>query len=275
MNYAFGVDLTDEAHTASLLKSFTHAKSPGTAYTIQWVVDLTAGYGDDNNRMGILLFNTTTTQTADGGGGLFLRVNTDDNNSIDIRNGINGALLSNSVNHSYNPGDQWIGQTLTFTADLTFENDGVDDRFDIAFTLTDSNSNTYNVEAADLLVSDYTGTHFGFASKWRQRGTTSSDRNAPAEFDYQSFEVTLIPEPSSAMLAGLLGAVALPAPSPLSSGPLTRMQSDESLSDKPYRSRFPGAVFPFHHRLRSCHPIATKYRLQHQTPSPPWQYLPT
>ena len=209
VNYAFGVDLTDEAHTASLLKSFTLDKSAGNAYKIGGVLDLTAGYGDDNNRIGILLFNTTATQTADGGGGLWLRVNTDDGNSIQIVNGIAGTLVSNSVNHSYNPGDQWIGQTITFAADLTFKNDGVNDLFDIAFKLTDGNSNEYDVTASDLLVSDYAGTHFGFASKWRQRGSTTSERNAPAEFDYRSFELTLIPEPSSAMLTGLLGAVAL------------------------------------------------------------------
>lgn len=191
VRYAYGTLGVDESHTASLLKSYTLDRSNGKAYKIEGVVTLTDGYGDDNNRIGILLFNSTDNQTADGGGGLYLRLNTDDNKTVEIRSGINGTTLA-SVASGVNPGDQWIGQTLTCTADCIFTNSDID----VTFTLTGATTN-YTLNAV-VPAATYTGTYFGFASKWRQRGSsTNPTLNVPPIFDYESFSMVqqgLVPD---------------------------------------------------------------------------------
>lgn len=197
LNYAFGVVGTDEAHTSSLLQELTLDKSAGSSYTIEGVVDFTGGYGDDNNRIVLLLFNQAASQTSDGGGGLYLRLNTDDNNTLAIVSGISGTVLA-STNPGINPGDIWVGQTLTFTVDLTFKSDGVNDLFDVSLTLTDGNNIEYATTATDLLVSTYTGTYFGFANKLRQRGSDISNRNVPMELDYRRFSVIGTTPPTAA-----------------------------------------------------------------------------
>jgi hypothetical protein len=196
VNYAFGVLDTDEQRTASLLQSIILDKSEGKEYSIEGVVDLTAGYGDDNNRIGILLFNLADSQTADGGGGLWMRLNTDNNETITIDPGINGTAIASTAT-GVGAGDTWIGQTLMFNVTLTFKNDGTDDRFDVSFTLTDGNDVEYTVAASDLLVSDYPGTYCGFATKWRQRGDNASNRNVPVVLDYRSFSIADVSPPTA------------------------------------------------------------------------------
>ena len=143
--YAFGTPGSDERYIASLLKAYAFDRAVGRSYTIEGVVDLTEGYGDDNNRIGILLFNANETQTADGGG-LYLRLNTDDDKRIKITDGINGTALA-SVGTGVTNGDSWIGQTLTFTADLAFTEVSGTEKIDIDFTLTDGNQTTTTLAA--------------------------------------------------------------------------------------------------------------------------------
>jgi hypothetical protein len=188
LHYAFGVIGQDEAHIASLLKSYTLNRSDGASYTFEGVVDLTDGYGDDHNRVGMLLFNTSATQTGDGGGGLYLRLNTD-SNQISIDSGINGTGLASATATGSYSGDSWIGTTLKFTGDLVFTNVAGTDKIDITYTFTDQEDHTDTLTAR-VNAADYTGTYFGFATKWRQRGDNGSNRNVPADFDYRSFRVT-------------------------------------------------------------------------------------
>jgi hypothetical protein len=187
VHYAF-----EDANTyyASLLKSYTLDRSDGSSYTFEGVVDLTDGYGDDNNRIGIYLFSPTETQTGDNGGGLYLRLNADDGKTVDIMDGgVNGTSLA-SASPGVTPGDLWIGQTLTFRADLVFTNISGTDKIDITFTLTDGNvpANTYTL-AAQVNAANYQGTYFGFSTRWRNRGDGGS-RNTPPDFDYRSFAFT-------------------------------------------------------------------------------------
>lgn len=197
VHYAFGVLNVDEAHTASLLKSYSLDRSNGSSYSFEGVVDLTDGYGDDNNRIGILLFNDFATQTADGGGGLWLVLNTD-GRSIAISSGIKGTSLASGTPTGNCSGDSWIGTTLKFTADLVFTNIGGTDKINLTFTFTDQDDHT-DVLTAQVNAADYTGTYFGFATKWRQRGdaASSSNLNIPVDIDYRSFRMTdhNIPEP--------------------------------------------------------------------------------
>jgi fibronectin type 3 domain-containing protein len=186
VNYAFGTLNVDEAHTTSLLKSYTLDRSDGTTYTIEGVVDLTDGYGDDNNRIGVMLFNPTSTQTDDGGG-LYLQLNTD-GKEFSIREGLNGtALATASASGSYS-GDSWIGTTINFSADVLFTNIAGTDKIDVDFTFTDQNNNTDTI-SAQVDAANYTDTYCGFVTKWRQRGDDPT-QNTPPEMDYRSFMVS-------------------------------------------------------------------------------------
>ena len=186
VKYAFGLPATDEGHTASLLKSYSLDRSDGATYTIEGVVDLTDGYGDDNNRIGLLLFNTTPTQTGDGGG-LYLRLNTD-GNGIAINNGINGVGLASANATGGILGDSWIGTIIKFTADLVFTNIAGTNKIDLSYTFTDQDNNVDTL-SAQVDAAGYTGTYFGFVSKWRQRGDGGS-RDTPPVLDYKSFMVS-------------------------------------------------------------------------------------
>jgi len=205
VNYSFGVVDVDEGHTASLLRQITLDRTVGSSYTVEGVVDLVDGYGDDNNRIGVLLFNTDATQTSDGGGGLWLRLNTDNSKDITIEPGINGTAIASQATGIGN-GDDWIGQTLTYTADLSFIDVSGTDSIDISFTLSSSSLGEWSTNAV-VDAADYTGDYFGFATKWRQRGDNGSNRNVPAEMDYQSFSV--IPEPATLGTLAFMGVLVL------------------------------------------------------------------
>jgi fibronectin type 3 domain-containing protein len=198
VHYAFD---TISGSTASLLKSYALDRSDGSTYTIEGVVDLTDGYGDDNNRIGILLFNATATQTSDGGGGLYLRLNTD-GADLSIKNGINGSttLANTSATGTYSE-DSWIGTTITFKADITFTGSDIE----VDFTFTDQDG-VEDVLSATVPAADYTGTYFGFASKWRNRGSSSSNRDVPPDFDYRSFLlIDTLPPSAPTGLSALAG----------------------------------------------------------------------
>lgn len=188
VHYAFDSVSTN---IASLLKSYTLDRSSGSTYTIEGVVDLTDGYGDDNNRMGILLFNNNATQTSNGGGGLYLRLNAD-GAGLGIYTGVSGsALASTNATGSFS-GDSWIGTTITFKADIEFSGANIN----VDFTFMDQ-SGHQDTMSATVSAANYTGTYFGFASKWRNRGVSSSNKDVPPDFDYRSFLVMDTRPPSA------------------------------------------------------------------------------
>jgi hypothetical protein len=186
VRYAFG---GVELHTASLLRSFNLDRSEGQSYTFEGILDFTAGYGDDNNRIGMLLFNETESQTVDGGGGLYLQLNTD-GRELSIADGINGVngittgLPSTSASGAYSE-DGWVGTTLKYTADIVFTNDLID----VAFTFADQNG-VENTLRAEVYAENYPGTYFGFATKLRNRGDSYSNRDDPPVLNYKSFSFT-------------------------------------------------------------------------------------
>lgn len=182
VHYAFGLVGRDEAHIASLLKAYTLDRSEIT-YAIEGVLDFTDGYGDDNNRIGLLLFNDTESQTSDGGGGLYLRLHTDPG-TISIMDGINGSTLASITPSGAYSGDGWVGTTLKFTVQIAFANE----RMAVTFTFTDQDGVEDSVYA-EVDAADYPGNYFGFATKIRNRASSFSNRDVPPVLNYRRFSI--------------------------------------------------------------------------------------
>lgn len=185
----------------SLLREFTLNRSVGNIYTIQGIINLTNGYGDDNNRLGLYLFGDVPDLNGPGGpgeneaGALSLHINTDsDNNDIRITEGLDRSVLVSENKTGGLMDDNLYGTTLTFIANIEFVNESGTDYIDISFTLTDAVNNMTTTNSR-VLASDYTGDYFGFATRSRNRGETSSNRNAPFTMDYQSLYLLWNNEP--------------------------------------------------------------------------------
>ena len=89
-----------------------------------------------------------------------------------------GSLLDDALYGTGNP--------VTFAADVTFT-DAVN--MDVVFSFTDPNG-IVTTHSKTVAQADYAGTYFGFATKARNRGVSSSNRNAPFIMNYKSFRVT-------------------------------------------------------------------------------------
>ena len=195
-------------NTASLLRTFLVDRTVGSSYTFEGVVNLTAGYGDDNNRVGIYLFGDQSDLAVGSGetesGALGLIVNLD-TNIIEINEGIDGNPLSPEVGLTGSLlGDALFGTTLTLKAEIAFTGNGGENYIAVRFTVTDANNDKTAVSTT-VLASDYTGDYYGFVSRARNRGVTSSNRNAPFTMDYLSF--SLAPSDLPAPPSGLTAAV--------------------------------------------------------------------
>lgn len=199
---------------ASLLRSIVLDRSVGKMYKVQGLVTLTDGYADDNNRVGIYLFGDYADipgqvppagngDTDEEQGALYLRYNTD-KGLVDINEGLDGPLQANAnKTGGYLAEDNSIfdGTDLLFTAMISFVDDGGSEMIDIQYVLTDALGDETTVNTS-VVAADYTGDFFGFATRARNRGVTSSDRDAPFTMDYRSFSVAEVPEPT-AVVAGL------------------------------------------------------------------------
>lgn len=184
---------------STLLKQYTLVRTPGSSYSITGVLDIVSTYAADNNRFGILLFATSST-LAGADSGLSLQHNIDNGAFRILSGGVNGSTLQTTTYSGLNNSDA-IGTTFTYQADVAF----VGSNIEIDFTLTDQDNFSQTLSAT-VLAADFTGDNFGFGTRGRVRNTDT--RVDPFIYDAKSFDVSVIPEPSSAMLAGLLGTAA-------------------------------------------------------------------
>lgn len=208
---------------AGFIRSYTIDRTPdsGLVYTVTGTFSVSDGYADDNNRLGIVLFtDPTTVLSRDNPGQIGIVWNTDDtstggppgNNAQDnlsIRNGFNNvdadAAVTPILRNQTLPFAQDIlqGGQVSFSASFWFT--GLD--INIEASMTDAGGVT-NLGTATVLADDFTGNHFGFISAYRARnydGTpdpTGAARDNPLVQDYQTFTVSVIPEPSTLALLG-------------------------------------------------------------------------
>jgi hypothetical protein len=182
----------------SLLKEFILDRNNGSSYTITGTVDLQSTYAADNNRIGMSIFSTSTDLAA-ADTGLSLQVNLG-NGQMRIVNGVNGSEITSTALSGVTA-TELIGQTITYTTVILFT--GTD--IDVDFTLSSPVNSYTQTISGTVDAASFTGENFGFGTRARVRGTDT--RTAPFIYEAKSFSV--IPEPSSAMLTGLLGAFAL------------------------------------------------------------------
>ncbi len=187
----------------SLLKQYTFDRISGNSYTITGIVNLISTYAADNNRVGISLFSTTNDLTGIDTG-LSLQVNVGSGTGlIRILNGINNSTALVSSGLSGVTGTDLIGETLNFTAEIDFV--GTD--INVAFTLSAESLSYTQTISTTVAAASFTGDYFGFGSRGRERNTTPGTNDIPMIYEATSFSV--IPEPSSTLLAGLFGSLCL------------------------------------------------------------------
>lgn len=181
---------------SSLLKQFTLDRTAGMSYTITGIADWTSTYAADNNRLGILLFSSSDDITG-ADSGISLQVNAGTNTIRFLLGGVNGTQ-NTSATLSGVTGADLIGQTLTYSADVDFV--GTD--INIDFTLSAPVNSYSQTISATVAAADYTGDFFGFGSRGRQRSTTPGVNDIPFVYEAKSFDVSVIPEPSTLALLG-------------------------------------------------------------------------
>ena len=176
---------------SSLLKEYTLNRTSGTSYTVAGVLDTLSTYAADNNRFGISLFgNTVDLSGIDTG--LSLQHNVGNGNFLILGGGIVGSTLASANYGGLNLANA-IGTTFTYQAAIAFV--GTD--IEIDFTLIDGNNFSQTISAT-VAAANYTGTHFGFGTRGRVRKTDT--RIAPFIYAAKSFDVTMVPEPSTVIL---------------------------------------------------------------------------
>jgi len=203
----------------------------GLIYTITGVTTLNDTYADDNNRIGMVLFsNPTTVLSRANTGHIALVWNLDDsssagspgNNADDdfgIYQDYEGSTLADALvtdvkRDSFSSiafaQDLTQGSQITFSTTFQF----VGANIAITASMTDPGG-TAATGTASVLAADYTDDYFGFVSAARARNydgspdPTGAARDNPLVWDYESFSMTVVPEPSSfALLALGLSALA-------------------------------------------------------------------
>jgi hypothetical protein len=195
---------------SSLLRAFSLDRTVGRSYRMEGIVTLTDGYADDNNRVGFYLFgDTPVVPNEDEVGAIGLIFNSDDSSAngppggnkqdnLNIRVGIDASptFATELRNQATTPYSQDLfGTAITFTVDIMFTNDGVDDNIEINATMTDSSGDETKASAT-VLAADYTGDYFGFVTRARARNYVEGGPNSPEGrslpwvMDYVSFSFT-------------------------------------------------------------------------------------
>lgn len=200
----------------------------GNKYTVSGTFTVSDGYADDNNRIGLVLFTDPTTALSRNNlGQIGIVWNTDDNtvggapgsnasDNLSIYSGYNNLLADATVPSVLRdqtiPFAQDLLQGAQITLSSTFWFTGTN--INIEATMTDAGGVTQNGTAV-VEAADYVGDYFGFSSTYRARnydGTpdpTGATRDNPLVLDYETFELTVIPEPSTLGLMGMMGGALL------------------------------------------------------------------
>lgn len=168
---------------SSLLREFPVNRTDGNIYNIEGFFDLTDGYADDNNRVGIYLFgDSSVVPDEDETGALCLLINLDDG-MLRLTEGIDKDTIAETSTGRAND-SSFFGNTLKFTASITF----IGNNIQIIGVFTDE-LNTSTTLSATVSAPDYTGNYFGFATRTRSRnyGVSGDARSAPFVVDYQRF----------------------------------------------------------------------------------------
>lgn len=203
---------------SSFLGSFVLDRTPGNIYTATGVVTLTDGYADDNNRVGIYLFgDANVVPDEDEAGALGIIFNMDDNvvagppgdnadDNLAIRVGIDNTTLGGPSARNENTtayAQDLFGTQVTLSATFAFV--GTD--IEVSATLTDADGDVTTVAPITVAAADYTGDYFGFVTRARSRnnGVQGDPRSNPWVMDYESFNITVVPEPASLALLGIGG----------------------------------------------------------------------
>jgi VCBS repeat-containing protein len=193
-----GIDGATE--NSSLLQEFILDRSVGKRYIIEGVVDLTDGYADDNNRLGIYLFGDVDDLTGAGGpeedesGALCLIYNFD-KGQVGLYEGIDFNLIPAAIASNGRAEDNSIfgpNNTVTFTAEISFVELNGTTQIQIVGSFEDESGVITTLSPQIVIAADYTGDYFGFATRARNRGVTAdgSERNAPFTMDYKRFSIT-------------------------------------------------------------------------------------
>lgn len=199
----------------SLLREFPLDRSVGATYTIEGVIELTDGYADDNNRVGLYLFgDSAEIPGEDEVGAIGLIFNTDDSSSagypgnnaddnLTLTNGINTPIPSGQVlrNQTIPYAQDLFGTTVALTATITFVDNAGTEEIVIVGTITDSGGIS-NTVTATVNAAAYTGDYFGFVTRARARyytgsGGTPEGRSLPWVMNYKSFFVSGQEEPDA------------------------------------------------------------------------------
>lgn len=210
---------------AGFIKDFSSSidRTPDTGlkYTVTGTVTINDGYADDNNRIDFVLFtDLTKVLSRDNLGQIGLVWNSDDSSAagapgndaqdnLAIRNGWNtvnaDATVTPVLRDQTIPYAQDLLQGTDVTWSATFWFTGTNINIDA--TMTDVGGVT-SIGTATVLAADFTGDYFGFASSYRARNydgspdLTGATRDNPLVMDYESFSLSVIPEPSTLALLG-------------------------------------------------------------------------
>ena len=173
---------------SSLLRAFPLDRSAGSSYTVEGVVQMTDGYADDNNRVGMYLFGDSfEVPNENEAGAIGIIFNTDDgpDDYICLYKGIDNGALSAEVdrNQTVPAAQSLFGTEVKFTANIEFSGSDIN----ISVSFTDSGVNVTTVPTVTVPAASYTGDYFGFVTRARSRNYPSS---APWVMDYKSFRVT-------------------------------------------------------------------------------------
>jgi hypothetical protein len=178
---------------SSFLREFPLNRADGNRYTIEGLVQLTDGYADDNNRIGIYLFgDSDVAPNEDETGALCLLLNLD-TGMLRLMEGIDKSMIA-ETDTGRGMDNSLFSNNVKFTASILFTGNDIQ----ITGIFTDEFNASTNLSTT-VPAASYTGDYFGFATRSRSRnfGVVGDARSAPFIMDYESFYLSWDNEPVS------------------------------------------------------------------------------